>query len=145
MVDFRVVSVLLPHLLIVLLFFLSIVIVQCFQVFPSVVLFHHFISLELIMSLFVVVLQIFSGLDAGENKLNPPPLNPPSRQLVQCNSHECNSILSCCIHLNTKLTLLTTFSILYCLIRLHSFSVSLGEQKQLVKMSNVLEVSNLSQ
>ena len=77
-VDFRVVSMLLPHLLIVLLFFLSVILIQCFQVFPSVVLFHHFISLELIVSLFVVVLQIFSGLDAGENKLNPPPLNPLS-------------------------------------------------------------------
>lgn len=63
-VDFRVVSMLLPHLLIMLLLFPPFILIKCFQVFASVVLFHHFIPLELIVSLFVVVLQIFSGLKA---------------------------------------------------------------------------------
>ncbi len=67
-VDFRVVSMLLLHLLVVLLLSLSFVLVQCLQVFPPVVLFHHFIPLELIVSLFVIVLQIFSGLDAERKK-----------------------------------------------------------------------------
>lgn len=64
-VDFRMVSMLFPHLLIVLLLSLSFIIIQRLQVFPSVVLFHHFILLELLMPLFVIVLQIFSGLNVG--------------------------------------------------------------------------------
>lgn len=61
-VDFRVVGMLLLHLLIVLLFFPPLLVVQCFQVFSSVVFFHHFVLLELLVPLFVIVLQIFSGL-----------------------------------------------------------------------------------
>lgn len=69
-VDFRVVSMLLPHLLIVLLLFPSFLLIQRFQVFPSVVLFHHFVPFELVMSLFVIVLQIFCGLDARKIQLH---------------------------------------------------------------------------
>lgn len=61
-VDFRVVGVLLFHLLVVLLLFFPLILVQRLQVFPSVVLLHHFIPFELVMPLFVVVLQILGGL-----------------------------------------------------------------------------------
>lgn len=66
-VDLRVVGMLLFHLLIVLLLFFSLILIQRFQVFLSVMLLHHFISFEFIMSLFVIVLQIFGGLD-GKRK-----------------------------------------------------------------------------
>lgn len=62
-VDFGVVSVLLLHLLIVLLLFFPLVLIQRLQVFPSVVFLHHFIPFELVVPLFVVVLQVFGGLD----------------------------------------------------------------------------------
>lgn len=66
-VDLRVVGMLLFHLLIVLLLFFSLILIQRFQVFLSVMLLHHFISFEFVMSLFVIVLQIFGGLD-GKRK-----------------------------------------------------------------------------
>lgn len=65
-VDFRVISVFLPHLLIVLLLSLSLLLVQSLQVFSSVVVFRHFVLLKLLVSLFVKVLQIIRGLDGGE-------------------------------------------------------------------------------
>lgn len=67
-VDFRVVGVLLFHLLIVLLLLFSLILIQRFQVLPSVMLLHHFISFEFVMSLFVIVLQIFGGLDGKKKK-----------------------------------------------------------------------------
>lgn len=67
-IDFRVISMLLPHLLIVLFLFPPLFIIQCLQVLLSVVFFHHFIFLELIMSLFIIVLQIVCGLDKRKNK-----------------------------------------------------------------------------
>lgn len=61
-VDFGVVGVLLLHLLIVLLLLFSLVLIERLQVFPPVVLLHHFIFFEFVVPLFVVVLQVFGGL-----------------------------------------------------------------------------------
>lgn len=69
-IDFRVIGVLLLHLLVVLFLFPPLVIVQRLQVLPSVVFFHHFILLELIMSFFIVILQVVRCLVERKNKMD---------------------------------------------------------------------------
>lgn len=66
-VNFRMVGVFLLHLLVVLLFPLAIVLTQVLQAFPPLVLFQHLVSLELIMAVFVKVLQV-AGCLTHENK-----------------------------------------------------------------------------
>lgn len=81
-VDLRVVGMLLFHLLIVLLLFFSLILIQRFQVFLSVMLLHHFISFEFVMSLFVIVLQIFGGLDGKRKRKSIIHSNPAHSTLV---------------------------------------------------------------
>lgn len=66
-VDFRVLAVLLLQLLHSLLLFLPLLLVQTLQVLPPLVLFQHLVALELLVSLGVVVLQVFGGLE-GQDK-----------------------------------------------------------------------------
>lgn len=63
MIDFRVIGVLLLHLFVMLLFFLPALLVQGLQVLATLVLLHHFVPLELLVTFFVVILQILRGLD----------------------------------------------------------------------------------
>lgn len=67
-IDFRVIGMFLPHLLVVLFLFPPLLIVQALQVLLSVVFFHHFIPLELIVSFFIKILQIVSGLGKKEKQ-----------------------------------------------------------------------------
>ncbi len=62
MVDFRMVGVFLPHLLVVLLLPLAILLVHALQTFPPLVLLHHLVLLELIVTAFVKVLQVVGRL-----------------------------------------------------------------------------------
>lgn len=69
-IDFRVIGVLLLHLLVVLFLFPPLLVVQRLQVLPSVVFFHHFILFELIVSFFIVILQVVCGLVERKNKMD---------------------------------------------------------------------------
>lgn len=66
-VDFGVVGVLLPHLLVVLLLLHALLLAHPLQTFPPVVLLHHLVSLELVVPVLVEVLQVFGRLQ-GENR-----------------------------------------------------------------------------
>lgn len=66
MIDFRVIGVLLLHLFVMLLFFLPVLLAEGLQVLAPLVLLHHFVLLELLVTFFVVVLQILCGLDRRE-------------------------------------------------------------------------------
>lgn len=70
MIDFRVIGVLLLHLFVMLLFLLPVLLAEGLQVLTTLVLLHHFVLLELLMTFFVVVLQILRGLDRSVYKLS---------------------------------------------------------------------------
>lgn len=61
-INFGMVCMFLLHLLVVLLFLLAVLLVHVLQAFPPFMLLHHLIPLELIMAVFVKVLQVFSRL-----------------------------------------------------------------------------------
>ena len=63
MIDFWMVCMLLLHFVIVLFLLFPLLLVQSLQVLLSVVLLQHFILLELLVPLFVKVLEIVGGLD----------------------------------------------------------------------------------
>lgn len=69
MIDFWVICVLLLHLFVMLLFFLPAVLIEGLEVLTTLVLFHHFVSLELLVTFFIVILQILRSLD--KNTYNP--------------------------------------------------------------------------
>lgn len=62
-VDFGVLSMFLLQLLQPLLLVLPLLLVQALQVLTPLVLLQHLIAFELLMSLSVIVLQVFGGLD----------------------------------------------------------------------------------
>lgn len=68
MIDFWVICVLLLHLLVMLLFFLPAVLIKGLEVFAALVLLHHFVPLELLVTFFIVILQILCSLDANTYK-----------------------------------------------------------------------------
>ena len=62
-VDFGVLPVFFLKLLNPPLFFLSLLLVQSLQVLPALMLLQHLIAFELLMSLSIIVLQIFGRLE----------------------------------------------------------------------------------
>lgn len=69
-VNFRMVSVFLLHLLVVLLLFGAVLFVHVLQTFPPLVLLHHLVLLELFVLTLVKVLQVFCGLERERDKQN---------------------------------------------------------------------------
>lgn len=61
-VDFGVISVLLPHLFIVLLLLPSLLLIQHLQMLPSLMFLHHFIPFELFVTVLVKILKIICCL-----------------------------------------------------------------------------------
>lgn len=68
MIDFWVIGVLLLHLFVMLLLFLPALLVEGLQVLTALVLLHHLVPLELLVTLLVEILQILRGLD-GKGEL----------------------------------------------------------------------------
>lgn len=56
MIDFRVICVLLLHLFVMLLFFLPALLVEGLEVLATLMLFHHLVPLELLVTFFIVIL-----------------------------------------------------------------------------------------
>lgn len=56
MIDFWVICMLLLHLFVMLLFFLPALLVEGLEVLATLVLFHHFVSLELFVTFFIIIL-----------------------------------------------------------------------------------------
>lgn len=72
MVDFRVICVLLLHLLVMLLFFLPALLIEGLQVLAALVLLHHLVLFKLLVTFFVVVLQILRGLGDKKKSMRAP-------------------------------------------------------------------------